>query len=206
MTVPDLEPTASGCESLDQLTVATPCPESWENMRGDDRVRYCGGCRQSVYNLAAMGRAEALRMIERRTGRLCVRLHRRPDGTIVTADCRSRLRAARRRGRIAFAFALVVIGCGQLWAMIVGIQNLRRLWFSDPEGISSGTSSGSDSQNASVLESSRRSRFTIVPPADIATKPRGGQRAGSDKVSRRKTFTATVTVGMIPAKNRRLPR
>jgi hypothetical protein len=170
MSVPETPASPSGCDSLDRLTIATPCPVSWASMRGDDRVRYCGHCRQSVYNIVAMGRAEALRVLERRTGRLCVRLHRRPDGTVVTADCRSRLRAARRRGRIAFAVALVVVACGQLSAMIFGLQGLRRLWSSHRgvSAISAGTSSEPVRLDTAVAESSRRSRFTIVPSDDEA--------------------------------------
>ena len=38
--------------SLDVITVAEPCTESWEGMSGDDRVRYCQGCRKHVYNLS----------------------------------------------------------------------------------------------------------------------------------------------------------
>jgi len=34
--------------ALDSLTVASPCPESWDAMPGDDRRRYCGRCRLPV--------------------------------------------------------------------------------------------------------------------------------------------------------------
>jgi hypothetical protein len=89
-------------------------------MRGDDRVRFCRECRQNVFNVEAMTRAEAERMIADREGRACIRMLRRPDGTVVTADCWARLRAARRRGLLPFLGMLVVVGWAQLAAMRFG--------------------------------------------------------------------------------------
>src|SRR3954469_2348861 len=88
-------------DGLDQLTIATPCDVSWDTLAGDGAVRHCGKCRQNVYDLSGFSRIEALQLLEMKEGRLCLRLHRRPDGTIVTADCWARVRAARRRGAIA---------------------------------------------------------------------------------------------------------
>ena len=90
-------PSPAVCEAeLDDLEVQTPCDVPWDTMSGDNRVRFCGQCRQNVYNIEALARAEVVRLIAAREGRLCVRFHRRPDGTVVTADCWARLRAARR--------------------------------------------------------------------------------------------------------------
>ena len=114
-------------DTLDDLTIATPCEVPWESLAGDDRVRHCGRCRQNVYNVESFERAEALQLIQAREGRLCLRLYRRADGTLVTADCWSRLRAARRRGLVAFAAALVVVAWAQLWAVAVGLYGLRRV-------------------------------------------------------------------------------
>jgi len=78
-------------------------------MPGDDRVRTCGDCRKRVYNLAAMTRAEAEALIASRENP-CVRLYRRSDGTVVTADCAPPLRKIRRRV-LAGAFATLAGGC-----------------------------------------------------------------------------------------------
>lgn len=115
--LPVLDPTI-----LDRLDVESPCPADWERMRGDDRARFCGQCRQHVYDLSAMTRAEALTLIARNHGSLCVRLRRRPDGRVVTADCRERLRAARRRGLAPFVAALVLVGITQLGLRLFGLQ------------------------------------------------------------------------------------
>jgi hypothetical protein len=72
---------------LDNLRVASPCSEQWANMPGDERVRACGKCKQNVYNLSALTRAEAEALIVQRNGRMCVRYYQRADGTILLADC-----------------------------------------------------------------------------------------------------------------------
>ncbi len=101
--------------TFDKIDIATPCHADWSQMAGDDRVRHCGDCRLNVYNVAAMTRAEAATLIATNEGgRTCLRLYRRPDGTLLTQDCWARLRAARQRGWLAFAAALVIVGLTQL--------------------------------------------------------------------------------------------
>jgi len=83
--------------SLERIRIASPCPVSWERMTGDDRVRFCDECNLHVYNLAEMTRAEAATLIASTEGRLCARIYRRADGTIITRDCPVGLCAIRRR-------------------------------------------------------------------------------------------------------------
>ena len=56
-------------------------------MEGDDRVRFCDECGLNVYNLSAMTEDAALKLVEEREGRLCVRFYQREDGTVLTSDC-----------------------------------------------------------------------------------------------------------------------
>jgi hypothetical protein len=72
---------------LESIGVASPCEVPWEQMSGTDQVRWCGQCRQKVYNLSAMSREEAVAFVEGHQGKVCVRFFRRKDGTILTADC-----------------------------------------------------------------------------------------------------------------------
>ncbi len=116
---PELDP-------VDRIEIPTPCTEPWDSMYGDNRIRHCGSCRKNVYNVAELTRAQAVALISSREP-VCVRIYRRPDGTVVTNDCWSRLRAARRRGMWAFLAMLVIVGWAQLAAMIVGLAGLRRL-------------------------------------------------------------------------------
>jgi hypothetical protein len=96
--------------SLDNLRVASPCPTNWESMQGDDKVRHCELCNLNVYNISALSRREAAALITRSEGRLCARLYRRADGTVITKDCPVGLRAIRRRAArmTAAAFAALV--------------------------------------------------------------------------------------------------
>jgi hypothetical protein len=72
---------------LDVARVARPCSMSWHAMAGDDRVRFCHHCSKHVYNLSAMTREAAEKLLQEHEGSLCVQLFRRSDGTVVTADC-----------------------------------------------------------------------------------------------------------------------
>lgn len=97
--------------SLDKVSVATPCPAEWDRMVGGDRVRFCGQCQLNVYNLSAMSRDDAESLITRTEGRLCVRFYRRRDGSILTEDCPVGLRALKRRTvRLRTALISSVLG------------------------------------------------------------------------------------------------
>jgi len=95
---------------LHTLKVASPCHAEWDEMQGDDQVRFCGGCRKNVYNLSEMPRDEAQALVNRLKGRLCVRFYTRADGTLLTQDCPVGLRAVRRKlvKKLSYAAALLL--------------------------------------------------------------------------------------------------
>lgn len=103
-------------DPLLRIQVASPCDMSWEAMKGTDRARHCSKCRLTVYNLAAMSREEARALMSAREGRLCVRLFRRADGTVLTRDCPSGFRAARRRVLALTATAAGALATVSAWA------------------------------------------------------------------------------------------
>ena len=82
---------------LDAIQVAKPCSADWSAMEGDEQVRFCGVCRQNVYDLSALTADEARALIEKNEGRLCVRFFRRRDGRMLTRDCPVGVSAVRRR-------------------------------------------------------------------------------------------------------------
>jgi hypothetical protein len=82
---------------LDHIRIASPCPVSWEQMTGDECVRRCDLCELNVYDISRMSRLEAESLIAKSEGRICARLFRRSDGTVITRDCPVGLRAIRRR-------------------------------------------------------------------------------------------------------------
>jgi hypothetical protein len=96
--------------TLDKVRIAAPCSADWDNMFGNERVRFCEQCQLNVYNLSEMSKAEAERLIGQTEGRLCVRFYRRLDGSIITQNCPVGLRALKRRlSRVATAVASSVL-------------------------------------------------------------------------------------------------
>ncbi len=103
---------------LDNLRIASPCPVGWEQMTGDERVRLCRLCDLHVYNISEMTSAEARALIAKSEGRICARLLRRADGTVITKDCPVGLRAIRRR--VARTAATVFAAIMTLVASVAG--------------------------------------------------------------------------------------
>ncbi len=46
-----------------ELIVSSPCPKTWEELVGNDRVRFCGQCHLNVYNLTIMKPAEIEQLV-----------------------------------------------------------------------------------------------------------------------------------------------
>lgn len=87
----------SHSNKLDRLRIATPCPMEWDQMAGDNRVRFCSHCQLNVYNISELSRNEAEALIASTEGRICARLYRRADATILTRDCPVGLEALKRK-------------------------------------------------------------------------------------------------------------
>ncbi len=97
---------------LDQLRIASPCKAEWDEMLGDERVRFCLGCEKNVYNLSSMPREAAEDLLRARLGNdLCVRFYQRADGTILTQDCPEGVKKKRRKKLV-----LAVAGAGAMAA------------------------------------------------------------------------------------------
>lgn len=90
-------PRSSGDIRLQQITIASPCEERWDAMHGDDRVRHCERCDLNVYNFAEMTGEEVTDLLASTHGRLCGRIFRRHDGTILLRDCPIGMAALRRK-------------------------------------------------------------------------------------------------------------
>src|SRR4051794_39117415 len=89
---------------LPHLKVAIECHQDWNAMPGDQRVRFCGRCSQNVYNIESLRPREVAALFVRHGDRLpCLRLLRRPDGTVVMRGCLARVRAGVRAARLRLA-------------------------------------------------------------------------------------------------------
>jgi hypothetical protein len=115
-----------GRRSLPQVVIPVPCRVDWNLMTRIDRAgraRFCEKCERLVYDSAAMTTGDLADLIARHEGRRlpCVRLHRRPDGTIVTKDC---FAPVLRAGR--FLWLKVGIAAVAFWAWALGLRPLVR--------------------------------------------------------------------------------
>ena len=67
-------------------------------MIGDGRIRHCAECNLNVYNISAMTERQAMQLIAGKQGqRVCLRLYRRADGTVLTRNCPWSLRSMTRK-------------------------------------------------------------------------------------------------------------
>ena len=76
---------------LDVIRIEEPCSRDWDRMTGDERVRYCEGCRKHVHNLSAMTRDEAEQLVCEQAAELCVRYEQTPSGGVQTLEYARRI-------------------------------------------------------------------------------------------------------------------
>jgi len=118
---------------VQRVEIASPCPVSWDSMTGNDQVRFCSQCQLNVFNLSEMTAEEGERLIIEKEGKLCARIYRRRDGTILTRDCPVGLAAVRRR-LVGFGVAVaasVMFVAGAAVSCIFGQRGED--WFLDQE-------------------------------------------------------------------------
>ncbi len=105
---------------LDNLKIAAPCSADWNEMNGSERARFCASCQLNVYNLSAMTRSEAEKLIIETEGNLCLRFYRRADGTVLTQNCPTGLKALKRR---AMQSATAVFAVALSFLTGIGLSN-----------------------------------------------------------------------------------
>lgn len=106
---------------LASVQIASPCSAGWENMKGDNVTRFCADCKLHVHNISEMTSDQAEAFLQESVGadRVCIRMFRRADGTILTQDCPVGIALWRRRARYAVgraAAALLFLASGGLIA------------------------------------------------------------------------------------------
>jgi hypothetical protein len=150
--------------TLDTIRIATPCSADWNEMKGDDRSRFCGHCSLNVYNLSEMSRTEAQAFVEQAEGRVCVRFYRRADGTVITQDCPVGVRAVQERmmRRVRSVAAAIT-------AFVAGIVGINGVAASEPElmgkMVRPHPSQPADTASAPV-DSAQSDSTSIDPPED----------------------------------------
>ena len=92
-----------------QIRIASPCTEKWESMAGDERSRHCDRCRLNVFNIKELTEVEVRALFLKAEGRVCGRIFRRRDGTVLTKDCPTGLAAVRRKALIAATMLVSIV-------------------------------------------------------------------------------------------------
>ena len=59
----------------EKIKVMNPCSEDWDEMIGNDHFRFCSHCAKNVNNVSEMTRKEAMRLVSRSNGTLCLRYY-----------------------------------------------------------------------------------------------------------------------------------
>ena len=160
---------------LNRIRIASPCPANWAEMNGDDRVRFCQSCNLNVYDISHMSRRSAAALISSTEGRVCVRMFRRADGTVISRDCPIGLRAIRRRvTRLATAAAVAVM---TLSANIFASSGKRVARLTRTKSVTETMDSGSFSYTATISGTITDPTGAAIPNATVTlTNPRTNQR------------------------------
>ena len=58
---------------VDSIRVSDPCTEDWNEMVGNAKVRFCSHCALHVNNLSEMSKKEAIKLVKKSRGRICIR-------------------------------------------------------------------------------------------------------------------------------------
>ncbi len=160
---------------LERAAIKTPCTESWNVMRGDDRSRFCVRCSKAVHDLGAMDVEEAEAFLERHLGSpadetKCVRLYRRPDGRVLTSECGP---GSRRRHLERAAIVLTSGLVGITITAMVGISVITLRHDPDDERppLSAAARSlqvlPSADQRKAQAESEQRRSESVLPPVYV---------------------------------------
>jgi hypothetical protein len=88
--------------------------------------RFCSHCKLNVYNLSAMTEAAGEALIRAREGKLCARIYRRRDGTVITRDCPLGWKAIRRKTlRLCVQTAAALLAIATATAYAIGPKEQR---------------------------------------------------------------------------------
>lgn len=162
---------------LDQVRVASPCKAEWNEMLGDERVRFCLGCEKNVYNLSSMQKEDAEALLRERLGNeLCVRFYQRADGTILTQDCPEGVKKKRRKKLV-----LAVAGAGAM-AAAAATMFVRGTRCTTGQGVATAGSAVYVPTEAPMMGEPTEVKGDIARPADPPSTADQGQWAGGAAV------------------------
>lgn len=97
------QPNSDIADMMKRTSLASPCSARWDEMTGDEKARHCSQCKLDVLNAESMTDEEVTQAIMSLVAgkRVCMRIFRRADGTILTKDCPIGARKIKERLRTA---------------------------------------------------------------------------------------------------------
>ena len=129
---------------LDQLQVVSPCSTDWDRMSGDEKKRFCSECNKFVYDFSQMTRRQVEAMVSIHQGRMCARITRRPDGSLLTLETPpAHPIVARRASPVVNATLAAILGLSApANALNVDVSAVQLIAGADADGKTARTPSG----------------------------------------------------------------
>lgn len=94
---------------LETINLAFSCPMDWDKMIGNNQIRYCPECKLNVYNISSLSSIEATKLINNNENKLCIKLYKRADGTVLTKDCSIGIKVIKKKINTNIAVASLAI-------------------------------------------------------------------------------------------------
>lgn len=129
------------------LRIQQPCEVPWASMAEAPGGRFCSGCSRTVHDTTRLSTRQIEGLLAARSGRLCVRVVRRPDGSLKTRD-----HPVRRRG-----LRSVVV---RLLRWFVGTASLATAVSCHPSAPDENPTTASPESEANSLDSQQTDRET----------------------------------------------
>jgi hypothetical protein len=100
--------------------ITRPCTADWDQMRGDDKRRFCEHCRKHVHNVSAMSQRELADFVKASNEPACVTYYQRRDGEVAELSFLALLRRWVPLLRLAFWSTLVTLLPATLTGCMMG--------------------------------------------------------------------------------------
>lgn len=163
---------------LDRIKIPEPCSANWDEMVGNDQVRFCTHCSKHVTNISEMTRKRARELVARSHGRLCIRYYHRPDGTVQTLPERNGplYRIKRRASKIAAGAFSAALSLSATAAAQTPAQTDQSNTTSCQQAIQVNNSPRSifDSGSASITGTVSDPNGAVIPGATVTLISAGG--------------------------------
>ncbi len=83
-------------DEVERIVIQAPCQVGWDEMAGDDMIRFCGQCKKNVHNLSTLPDDRLAEVLaERKIKETCVIMSKDKDGRVKFDNCPVALRKVR---------------------------------------------------------------------------------------------------------------